>query len=646
MRKLNIGIVAHVDAGKTTVTENILQLCGVIEHVGRVDHGDTLTDSMELERKKGISIKATPVSFQYKDVKINLIDTPGHVDFVSEVERSLGVLDGVVLIISAKEGIQSQTKVLIKAIQDLKIPCIIFINKIDRLGVDLNNLLAEVKKSFLGQIINMQTVVNGQTNDIKLLSRSALELLDDAVELLCDLDEEILEQYVSGQPLLINTLYDKLKYYTKQAIIYPVFMGYALQGCGIKELLNAIISYLPLAEENDKAPLSALVFKIDNRAKEKKVYVRIFQGMVKMREAITFHSKTEKVKSLMALENGKAVRKEYVGSGDICILSIKDLKVSDIIGEQIETIRKVSIASPALRVQILPKNPVDKRKLYECLLSLAEEDPMMSFSGDQKNDKLYVNLFGEVQMDIIGLLLSTEYGLDTKFSNLSTIYKETPIAKGLAVTYIYSGANHYAAGIGFEVEPLPRGAGIQYESRVWFGELEKSFQNAVEEAVWENCKNGIYGLEITDAKVTFVFSQYDSVNSTPSDYRNLAPLVLMEAFLNSGMQLLEPMLEYELILPEHLAGKALYDCNKMNAEIVETKSGNGEFIISGFVPVETSKDYKMHLASYSEGQGIFITKFSGYRETELNEAKFDLENINPATNRELYLLQKVSRMKS
>lgn len=646
MKKLNIGIVAHVDAGKTTVTENILQLCGIIAHAGRVDHGDTLTDSMELEKIKGISIKATPVSFQYNDVKINLIDTPGHVDFISEVERSLGILDGVVLIISAKEGIQSQTKVLIKAIKDLKIPCIIFINKIDRSGVELDSILNEVKKSFMGKIINMQIAANDQTEDIKLLSRSSKELLDDAIDLLSNLDEEILIHYVNSQPLPMNALYEKLQYYTKQAGIYPVFMGCALKGCGIKELLDAIISYLPLAVENDDAPLSALVFKIDNQSKERKIYARIFQGMIKIRETITFHSKTEKVKSLMTLENGKAVRKEYVGSGDICILSIKDLKVSDIIGEPIDTIKKVSIASPALRVQIVPKNPADKRKLYESLLSLAEEDPMMSFTKDQKNDKLYVNLFGEVQMEIIRLLLNTEYDIDIEFSNLSTIYKETPIKKGCAVTYMGSNRNHYRAGIGIEVEPLPRGTGLQYESKVSFGLLEKSFQNAVEEAVWENCKNGIYGLEITDAKVTFVFSQYDSVTSTPSDYRDLTPLVLMEAFINSGMQLLEPILEFELIIPEHMAGKALYDCNKMNAEIKETNSRNEEFIITGFIPVETSKDYKIHLASYSEGQGAFITKFLGYRETELDEVKFNLENINPATNRELYLLQKVSRMKS
>ncbi|KAI4453003.1 translation elongation factor g-related [Holotrichia oblita] len=641
---MNIGIVAHVDAGKTTVTENILQLCGIIRQAGRVDHGDTLTDSMELERKKGISIKATPISFMYKDTKINLIDTPGHVDFVSEVERALSVLDGVVLIVSAKEGIQSQTKILVKTIRDLQIPCIVFVNKADRLGVDIKNVLSEVSKNFLGKTINMQGIEKEGTKDVLLRPRSYEELVEEAVELLCDLDESILEKYigVSPSPVSLDYLYDRLQYFTKQANIYPVFMGSALHGLGVRDLLDAIVNFLPLSIENDNAPLSALVFKIDNNisAKDKKVYVRIFQGGIKIRESIAFHDTTEKVKNLRALENGKVVNKDYIGSGDICILTIKDLKVADIIGEKTEAIKKISIASPALRVQVQPKNPANKRRLYETLFALSEEDPMMDFSGDVRGDKMYLNLFGEVQMEIITLLLQEQYNLDIEFSNLLTIYKETPTEKASAITRIYSGGNHFCAGIGFEIEPLPRGQGLQYESKVSFGSLEKPFQNAVEEAVWKSCKNGVYGLEITDAKVVFAFSQYSSVESTPADYRNLAPLVLMEAFSNSSMQMLEPILEFELVLPEHAASRALYDCRKMNADIWETKNGNGEFIITGLVPVETSKHYKLLLASYTEGCGIFITKLYGYKETEFDENKIDKDNVNPATNKGLYLLQK------
>lgn len=616
---MNIGVIAHVDAGKTTVTEQMLAACGVIANAGRVDHGSTVTDTLPLERKRGISIKATPVSFVYGDYKINLIDTPGHVDFIAEVERSLGILDGVVLVVSAREGVQTQTRLFIKVVRDLKLPCVIFINKADRTGAEVTRVQAALHKAFAQRTVLLQTILHEGTRNVTCEARAFPDIYADAAEMMCDLEDAFMQMYVENRPVTEDYFFHSFTTLAHRAEIYPVLAGSALRGVGIAALLEAATQYLPTAGGETEAPLSAVVFKVDARSIERTAYLRLYGGTLRVRDTFTHLEKTEKIARLKILENGRIVNGHEAEAGDVCLLNIKNLRVGDVIGVPPDARRGVMLARPALSVRIEPANPAERRRLYEALLLMAEEDPLISL--DVGEGETRVSLFGEVQMDILRETLQGDYGLETRFVNPRPLYKETPAAPGEAA--IPMGHSHFAAGVGFAVTPLPRDTGLQYRSDVWLGSLEKTFQRAVEEAVFTTCKSGVYGLPVTDALVVFNFSQYNSVESTPSDYRHLTPQVLMNAFKNAGMQLLEPLMAFELTAPETAAGKALFDCRRMEAEIHETVASHGEITITGLVPFENARNFPLELAAYTEGQGIFITRLHGYRETAFDEQKIN-----------------------
>ena len=288
MKTINIGIVAHVDAGKTTVTENLLYHSGVIKEVGRVDSGNTQTDSMELERKRGISIKSSPISFTWNDFKINIIDTPGHVDFISEVERSLSVLDGAILIISAKEGIQSQTRILFDTLKSLNIPTIIFVNKIDRVGVNYYKLINELKEVLCDKAIKLQEVYNEESKLVSIRSTFEEKLIDDdIINVLSELDESILESYINDVKISNKYIEDKISFFAKKGVVYPILCGSALNGVGIKELLDGIVRFIPFCNESSDKDLSGVVFKIQiDNGNEQKVFIRLFQGKISVRDKI------------------------------------------------------------------------------------------------------------------------------------------------------------------------------------------------------------------------------------------------------------------------------------------------------------------------------------------------------------------------
>ena len=338
MKKIiNIGIVAHVDAGKTTITENLLYYSGAIKSVGRVDLGNTQTDSMELERKRGITIKSSTISFNWNNVKVNIIDTPGHVDFISEVERSLNSLDGAILVISGVEGIQSQTRILFDTLKELNIPTIIFVNKLDRIGANFNKVFEEIKKNMSNKVVRLQEVydVGSKAVYIKKLFDTCI-INDDAINVLSDLDEAFLERYIGGIEPDKEEIQEKLSLYAREGSLYPVFCGAAAIGLGIEDLLDGICSYFPFASNDCESDLSGVVFKIERTSKnEKKVYVRLFGGKISVRDKIQVPNKeiAEKVKKINRLENGGVVEAQRIEAGDIGILyGLTSFQVGDIIG--------------------------------------------------------------------------------------------------------------------------------------------------------------------------------------------------------------------------------------------------------------------------------------------------------------------------
>lgn len=647
MNKINIGIVAHVDAGKTTVTEQLLYHSGVIKEAGRVDMGNTQTDSMELERKRGISIKAAATSFSWKGMKINLIDTPGHVDFISEVERSLGVLDGAVLVVSAKEGIQAQTRILFDTLRNLNIPTLIFINKLDRLGSDYNKVIRDFKTSLSEKVVPLQHVLKEGCKDIALGPLYSESLINDhIINVLCELDEAVLYKYVNNEKIYKQYIKEKISFYAKQGSLYPVLCGSALNGLGIGNLLDGIIEYLPWAAEEENSELSGVVFKIEReKAYDKRAYVRLFQGHMSVRDMIDVSSKEtqEKIKKLEAIKDGKRIEENVIAAGDIGIIyGIESLKIGDVIGAPCSRLKHVNIAKPILKSKISPVQNADKAALFKTLSMMAEEDPLLQLELDDMENEIYINLFGYVQLEIITAVLEENHGLKIIFSDTSTLYKETPAGRGDSFMKMWQGMNPYAASVGLRVEPSGRGEGLTYASEVSLGSLSKTFQNAVEEAVRQTMRHGLLGWEVTDAKVTFTASEYNSVDSTPSDFRDVTPMVLMEALEKAKTELLEPYYEFELRVPQNAGSRALADLQKMRAVIRESVIIGSDFAVRGVVPVDASKYYALQVAAYTEGSGRFFTKFYGYEKATCDpQQHWQRKRIDPL-NKKQYLAHKLN----
>jgi ribosomal protection tetracycline resistance protein len=653
-KTINLGILAHVDAGKTTVTENLLYHGQVIEKIGRVDNGDTQTDTMELEKARGITIKASAISFNYKNVKINILDTPGHVDFISEVERSLTVLDGAVLVISAVEGVQSQTKVLFNTLKKLNIPTIIFINKLDRIAADATRVYNEIIKLLSDKAIMLQSCIDQESKEVKIIDSYDDEKLYNKVQdILSELDEEVLSEYLDKGYLSKATIDKKISLYTSKAIIYPVLIGAAGLNIGTDKLLDKILNYFQISNKNENlnsGNLSGLVFKIERTAtNEKRAYVRMFGGEINVRDIISIISPNsldeptiEKVKKISCLENGKTIDAKKIPCGDIGVIhGISCMKIGSIIGTRSDKLKEASLARPTLKSKISLANGEDNHKLYMALLNLSDEDPLLELETDDSNKYIYINLFGEVQKEIISSVLESQYKLKVEFSNTQTIFKETVCSEGTAYMRMYQKPNIFAATVQIKVEALERGSGIEYESKVTAGFLLKTFLRAIEEAVYDTCKYGLYGWDLTDIKITLMDGEYDSVNSTPADFRNVTPMVLMEAIDNAKTKLLEPINEFELRIPERAISKAMFDLKIMGAEFDIPSLAGGDYILNGIIPVESSKDYQIKLASYTEGKGMFITKFGGYRDTVFDENKVCKRNVINPLNKKEYIMYKL-----
>lgn len=615
MKILNIGILAHVDAGKTTLTESMLYTSGTIAESGRVDSGSTITDSMALEKQRGITIQASIASYQWNNVKINLIDTPGHMDFYSEVERSLNILDGAILLISAKDGIQAQTRILFDAIKKRKLPTLIFINKIDQPDIDLDSLYKDIKEKLTSHILVMQCITNKST----LITSRPDQLTDEFKNIIIEGDEALLEKYVLDQTITTEELFMSRSKHMSNASLLPIYHGSALKHIGTKELMDGIVmefqSYILQPDPN----LSALVYKIerdDNR--NKRTYMRIWGGTLRTRDVLKLkeHSDSIKIKKLEMSSNGKIVETDCVPCGDIAILPNEArCKIGDSIGT-IPNNNNTILHNQNLIMQsnIAPVFPSDRARLLEALAELAETDPLLQYKLDSRSTDIIMEFLGKVQMEVILSLLQSRYHLSVKIENVTTIYKERPIKNAAFTAHIEVPPNPYWASIGLSIEPLPIGTGLCYESKVSYGYLNKSFQNAVEEGIRYGCKQGLYGWEVTDLKVCFEYGVYYSPVSTPADFRHLAPIVLEQAFRQSGTELLEPCLSFELYIPQDCNARVYNDLKKYHAEIEFMKTQHNEIIVSGKIPARTSQLYKEQLSEFTNGRGVFLTELAGYQQ--------------------------------
>jgi ribosomal protection tetracycline resistance protein len=601
-----MGIVAHVDAGKTSLTERLLHAAGVIDRIGRVDDGNTQTDSMDLERQRGITIRSAVVSFELGDVTVNLIDTPGHSDFIAEVERALSVLDGAVLVISAVEGVQVQTRLLMRTLTRLRIPTLLFVNKIDRLGARYDDLLADIARLLTPTASPMGSVVDLGT---RAACFEPFALQNKRLgELLAERNDAFLARYLEDD-LVAADYVDEFRRQVASAQVHPVYFGSAMTGAGLPELISGIRSWLPRATGSSSEALQARVFKVERGAAGQKIAsARIFAGSLPARSYVEVHpaagaSYQARPSAVELFERGSRRTVDRGEAGQIVALrGLKDIRIGDHLGVRADGIGRL-FAPPTLETVVSDR---DRVKLFQALTQLAEQDPLIRV---RKADDITVSLYGEVQKEVIASLLESEYGLLVDFSETSPIHIERLDGVGTSYREIGAPDNLWAATVGFRVSP---GTGVDYRIESELGALPRAFHAAIEETVHRTLQQGLYGWEIPDIEVAITHTGYVAPVTVAADFRRLVPLVLMQALADAGTTVLEPVNHFDLDVPPDSVSRVLAHLAESRAVVEQTTLHPDHAHLEGTIPAATTHAFESHLPSITHGEGILTTTFTAY----------------------------------
>ena len=554
MRTLNLGILAHVDAGKTSLTERLLFDTGIIDKLGSVDAGSTQTDSLELERQRGITIAAAVVSFTIGDVMVNLIDTPGHPDFIAEIERILQLLDAAVVVVSAVEGVQPQTRVLVRALRRLGIPFLFFINKVDRLGARYDDLLEDIATQLAVRPVAMSITHDAGS---RLATVEAADIGSDPhFSRLCETlsvnDEDLLEDYVLAPKRLTRQRLDQsLADQVAKSQIHPAFAGAATRGLGISALISAIETLLPSRHPDPDRPVSGTIFKIERGwGGEKLAYLYLASGTIGLRDDIEAANGPAKISSLQLFRDGRADKVAQMSAGQIAkVGGLANARIGDWIGIERPPGTLRHFAPPTLETCIRAMRPSENAALWLALGQLAEQDPLINLRANEETGDIYVSLYGEVQKEVIQATLSAEFGLDIAFEESTVIYVERLAGTGSAVELIFKEPNPFLATVGLRVEPRPEGAGNSFALEVDIGQMPASFYRAVEETAFETLKEGVLGWQIIDCHVAMTAARQTSPASTAVDFRKLTPLVLATALSSAETILCEPIEHFHIEIP-------------------------------------------------------------------------------------------------
>jgi ribosomal protection tetracycline resistance protein len=649
-RTLNLGILAHVDAGKTTLTERLLHAAGVIDEIGSVDRGTTQTDSLALERQRGITIKSAVVSFAIDDVTVNLIDTPGHPDFVAEVERVLSVLDGAVLVVSAVEGVQSQTPLLMRALQRLQVPTLIFVNKIDRRGAGYDHVLAGISDRLTSSIVAMGSVRDLGTHaaDFAAWNEADGALAAGLVDVLAEHDETVLTAFVDDETSVpYHRLREVLAAQTKRAIVHPVFFGSAVTGAGVPDLMCGVAELLPAAHGDADGPVSGTVFKIERGpAGERVAYVRMFSGTVQVRDRLQLRDGERKVTAVAVFDRGTAVRGSAVAARQIGKLwGLDTVQVGDAIGRPRPTSQQSQFAPPTLETVVVPQRPGEKGALHAALAQLAEQDPLINLRQDDIRQELFLSLYGEVQKEVIEETLAADFGVEVMFRETTTICVERPIGTGEAVELLGKAPNPFLATVGLRIDPAPVDTGLEFrlEANVksiplYVFKAVEEFRAAVEGTVRETLRQGLCGWQVTDCEVTMTHSGYASPSTTAGDFRKLTPLVLMSALERAGTVVCEPIHRFQLEIPGDTLGPVLAALARLCA-VPQTQSMQGSsWMLEGEIPAARVHELRLELPALTRGEGVLECAFSRYEPVSGDVPTRPRSDHNPL-NRKEYLLR-------
>jgi ribosomal protection tetracycline resistance protein len=639
MRTLNLGILAHVDAGKTTLTERLLFTTGAIERVGSVDAGTTQTDSLELERERGITIRSAVASFLVGDLAVNLVDTPGHPDFIAEVERVLGVLDGAILVISAVEGVQPQTPLLFRALQRVGVPTLIFVNKIDRAGADPERVVAAIARRLAPSIVPLERVhdAGGRAATVEALESTDADHYTTLVEALADHDESVLRAFVSDGPApTYAAVRGRLARLTQRCLVHPVFFGSAGLGIGIEPLLAGISELLPRGDLDPDGPVSGRVFKIERTTSGERVaYVRMFSGSLRARQRVRVAGGNDaKPTAVRVFAPAGAPRRDNVTAGEMAVIrGLGAVRVGDALGDPPPGQDAVTrFPRPALEAVVAARRADQGGSLRAALNQLAEQDPLINVRQDDRQE-ISVSLYGEVQKEVIAATLERDYGIVADFHETRTVCIERPAGVGEAEEVISAptktnitgrssplSTNPFRATLALRIEPAPAGSGVEFRSEVevrlvpmYLFHAVEAFERQMEAYVQEALLEGLNGWQVTDCRVTMTDSGYGAPITSPADFRRLTQLVLFTALDRAGTWVCEPLADLTLEMPASTAPGVLAVLGRLGGRVRGQFSADGITKADAVLALARVRSLQHRLPGLTMGEGILEWRPGGYQ---------------------------------
>ena len=656
MRTLNLGILAHVDAGKTSLTERLLHAAGVIDAIGSVDAGTTQTDTLALERQRGITIRAAVASFTVDGVRVNLIDTPGHPDFIAEVDRSLTVLDGAVLVVSAVEGVQPQTLVLMRALRRLRVATMVFVNKIDRVGADHDRVVSMVQARLGCTPLPLNTVSGVGTPAARVLAHR-LEDAGDAelvTVALAEHDDDALAAYVEQVLALAPAdLVARVADQTRRGELTPVCFGSAMTGAGVVDLLGWLPRLLPTTEADPDAPVSGSVFKIDRGAGGEQVaFVRVRAGTIRRRDRLPFGPDSDGVvTSIAVFDDGGVPDRAQVEAGQIARLTgLRGVRVGDSVG--IAPLPRFGdlFARPTLETAVVARDPAQQGALHAALVRLAEQDPLINLRQDDVRHELFVSLFGEVQKEVIEYTLAAEHQIEVDFRESTVICAERVIGRGHAVEWIGDPANPFTATIGLTVEPAPIGSGLELRIAVepitipyYVYKNPDEFRRSMARYLETTLRQGLFGWPVLDCVVTLTECDYNPPATTAGDLRKLTPLVIMAALRDAGTRVCEPVHRIRLDAPTDTLSAVLGLLGRHRGVPAAPEVVGEWFSVAGDVPSVEITELQRRLPGRSHGEGVLEATFDRYAPVTGEPPVRPRTDDNPLDRKE-YLRHVVRRM--
>lgn len=623
-RWLNLGILAHVDAGKTSLTEALLLAGGAVQQLGSVDAGTTRTDTLALERRRGITIRTAVAGFAVGDVTINLIDTPGHPDFIAEVDRSLAVLDGAVLVLSAVEGVQAQTIVLYRALRRLGIPIVFFINKIDRSGADPERVIAAISRRLTSAVLPLGMVRHpgSAAADYIPFDLADPTVAETVTARLAEHDEAILQDWIDhGRTVDAASFGPVLRDLTRRGVVQPLAMGSAITGAGVDRLIGTVAALLSPEPSDPGSAMSAQVFKIERSAAGDRVcYARIRAGMITVRDQVTVAgADVGKVAGLEVCEPSGFVAHDHACAGQVVRLHGLRAQLGDRLGAVDAGVPELNFAPPTLETTITARDPDRQAALHQALTEIADYDPLIGLRPDEEHGALRISIYGEVQQQVIADTLALDYDIDVEFRSTKIICVERPAGTGHSVRRLADPEHFYGAGLGVMITPNAPGAGI--ELRVDVPRLAlplhvystvEGYHDAVLGYLHEPLAVGPHGWQVVDACVTITESEYIPPSPAPADVRHTVAIVVAEAIRRAGTVVCEPIERFRLEAPADTLTSVLGLLGRLRAVPDAPQLSDALAVITGAIPTAELDQLRRTLHSVTHGEGLFESQLDHY----------------------------------